>query len=135
MVNYKLPYQINASGFILPISYNTTWRELTEQTAGSSAADAMYSNNAVFSVPAGQTLKIQSITIYPDATGGGTLAVYEGATEDATTTLKQTFPVPLGVTSQGVTYLAQQNIAAGKFITIVPSTTTVAMVTMKVSYE
>jgi len=132
MPNYKGFNKIKIAGLEVPIKGRIVF--LTEQTAASSTADAMQEISVVYQVTAGKTLTILGFRIYVDATGGGTLAVYQGDTEDATTSLKATIDLPaIGVGNLYEVYRST-GIAAGKFVTIVPSTTQVIHVDM-IGYE
>ncbi len=110
-------------------------KHLMENTGGSSSADAMLTvnANAPYVVTAGKTFALIGVIIGNDGTGGGTLAIWEGATEDAVTTLKWTLQVPSMINSKWE-FSGVKTFASGKYITIVPSTTTVDFVTM-IGYE
>ncbi len=108
---------------------------LTEQTINDTAADAMYKDSAVYSVPTGKKFILLGVRVYVDSTGGGDLAIWEGATEDAETSLKQTVDLAVaGVNNVIEYYIHSVSFAAGKFITINPSGTQVEFVEL-LGYE
>ncbi len=125
MGNYKQDDAIIVGGVKTTVPTSDLVLSLTEQTQGSGSADAMQLNSALYQVPTGKTFKLLGIRVWLNGTGGGTLAIYQADTEDATTTLKLTVDLPF-ITS-GVLYeiSGSKSFNASKFITIVPSTTTV----------
>ncbi len=125
MVSYKTLRRITVGG-IQAIMKNTDLpKVLTEQTQGSSTADAMQYRSAVYQVSTGKEYVMLGVIIWTDGTGGGTVAIYEAATEDAITSLKRTIDVPFIPLGMALEQMESGAFAAGKFITIVPSTTTV----------
>ncbi len=132
MVNYKNTRKITVGG--IEIESFGTARTLTEQTAASSTADAMQKESGTYQVPTGKSFTVKGIRYLVDATGGGTLAVYEGATEDATTTIKRTIDLAAPGTGVWCEQAVNFVIAAGKFVTIVPSSTQVIFVQL-IGYE
>ncbi len=135
-MNYKGKIQsITVAGLKTYIPSTSSVKQLHESTAGSSSADAMLktTNNVVYSVTAGKTFALIGVIIGNDGVGGGTLAIWEGATEDAVTSLKWTLPVPTMINTKWE-FNGLKTFASGKFITVVPSTTTVDFITM-IGYE
>ncbi len=134
MVNYKQTDTITIGNVTIRIPKGVTIRHLTEQTNGGSGADAMYSNSAVYQVPANKKFRLLGITIWLGAAGGITFGLYEGATEDAITTLKRTIDSPFsGVIAAKSEEFLDVEIAGGKFITVNPGSE-VTHITM-VGYE
>ncbi len=123
---YKNVRRVIVAGFETIVNSVDTIIHLTEQTAGSSTADAMQKSSGVYQVTAGKTFQMLGCRIWTDATGGGTVTIYQADTEDATTSSKVVVDVPLVPSTHGAEqYIHTVTIASGKFITIVPSTTTV----------
>ncbi len=134
MVNYKKSLIISMEGVQVDFPKNSLVKILTEQTAGSSTADAMQYNSAVYTVPTDRRYRIRGLRIWLDGTGGGLLTVYEAATEDATTSSKLVIDLPFITNGNYYEFYAEAKINAAKFITIVPSTTTVLHVDI-IGYE
>ncbi len=127
MGNYKNNLKITISGVERFTQGNDKLLHLTEQTQGSSTADAMQKGSSVYQVATGKTFVLVGVKIWTDATGGGTVAIYQADTEDATTSIKRTIDVPFVPNGMGMEQAIDTGVtvASGKFITIVPSTTTV----------
>ncbi len=127
MANYKRGRNITIAGCKFVLTQSDIFVEITEQTQGSNAADAMQKASSVYTVATGKSFIALGVRIWTDATGGGTLAIWQGDTEDSLTVLKYTVDVPFIPNLMGYEVLLNPNpvFSAGKFITIVPSSTVV----------
>ncbi len=124
MANYKpqLSNAISIAGIIVELKKDVTIVALYDNINALTAADSMLDTGtgAVYSVPAGKTLTIIGIK-YETITAFATdIKIYEGDTEDATTTLKVTLGSKL-VDKYEVP--VQIEIAAGKFVVYDPLAT------------
>ncbi len=136
MVNYKNQRVVEIAGIHSQIQFNFQVLHLTEQTVLATSADAMQKNSAVYQVPTGKQCVIKSVTVWTNASAVGTLAIYQADTEDATTSIKQTVDIPKIIDGSKYTIkLGSTKIAAGKFITIVPSATNIHHILMIATEE
>ncbi len=108
---------------------------LTDPTAGSNVADSMQdtSTGAVYSLGTSRKLKILSVKILVSA--NTLLTIYEGATEDATTTSKLVCSPTANFSGLiEYEYLVDLDFAAEKFIVITSTNAVCERVTM-IGYE
>jgi len=127
MVNYKNVRKIVVGGRETFLKSTDNPVNLTEQTQGATAADAMQKDSGVYSVPAGKEFVGLGVKVWTDGTGGGSVAIWSGDTEDAKTAVKKTVDipfVPLGMAMEQF-HVATYIIAASKFITIQATATVV----------
>ncbi len=125
MTNYKPVLDtLLARNVIRRKSTSTALVYLFDQVNGSSGADSMtdIADNLVYQVPTGKRFIITEVTVHVALTGGGSISIYEGATENAQTTLEQVVPVPY-IPSQSVTMFVggSNKFDAGTFVVIKPS--------------
>ncbi len=108
--------------YYLPSTYNR--RLLQEPVAQSSAADGMFTlDNSIYQVPTGKNFLGRGIKIW-NQIAGGTVAISSGDTENAETALVYTQQLPTVANVSGIEVDCSFTIAAGKFVTIKPSSTT-----------
>ncbi len=136
MANYKSDSQsITVAGIKIPIPHDAVIIDIMYAHLGVTTAkslDAHGSAGGVYSVTAGKKLIIMGVKVLADGTGGGTIALSQGDTEDATTSVK--FYINVGGPNSYVEQFIQTTITAGKFVTSNPSGTQVEHITV-IGYE
>ncbi len=135
MVNYKSGgrRKITVNGITFNVPAGAVLIHLLEQVALATAADGMLKDNAIYQVTSGKTFFIKKIIVHTNSTGGGTLVVHQGDTENAQTALKVTIPLSSGAIAV-TEYLYDNSFSSAKFITIAPSAAVVDYVEM-IGYE
>ncbi len=131
MVNYKSGgrRKIVAGSIQVNVPANGVLVHLLEQVALSTAADGMLNFNVIYQVTSGKTFHVTSIIVHTNATGGGTLAVSSGDTENAETSLIVTIPLHSGL-AVATEYYMDFSFVSGKFVTINASAAVVNYVEM-----
>ncbi len=126
MTNYK-PFHtsFNIGGQTIPIPELATVKLLTDRTNLSSAADSAtdLADNLVYSVPTGKTFHLIGMRLVMGADITSNILLYEGATENAETTLKSTILLP-SLADWGHNYewyFIDVTFAAGTFIVLKPT--------------
>ncbi len=127
-MNYKagLRRTINVGGSSILVPEGATVITLQDPTLVSSSADALLKNATLYQVPTGKVFRMVGAKFWVEkATGGGTGTIYQADTEDATTFSVLIAYLPTVPAGEPLEFARDYSFTAGKFITIVPSTTNI----------
>ncbi len=128
MGNYKSTKRtITVGGVTTFVPDGAIIKTLQDPVLVSNAPDSMIDDNAtLYQVPAGKQYFMVGIKVWGEvATGGGTVNMYSGDTEDAITTQANVIYLTTTPTTESQEYYTTYTFLATKFIIVDPSTTNV----------
>ncbi len=127
MTNYKPGHKIVWPGGEMSIPYHLI--QLNDPTALATVADSARLKQVAYVVPVNHTFESKLIVVWT-ANVTGNLIIYEGLTEDATTTGKRTISLTAHPYGQPIFTVDDSSFAAERYITFVPGAASIRFIQM-----